>query len=258
MSTLEIILIIISIDERIKMKNEICYYCNLSTFKSIISNQTFWLSDIHFMNDSSEETLFLKVLSQVMKEKYNLLSSDTKEYLEKNQFIKGFFTHIEQNYKNLVYVCCFSDEINDDLSQWRGYADDGKGLCIGFNKEIIKKLSTDSDTIKSELISKVKTTDNISIGKVFAQKEIEYTCEDDIIKELRSKIAPIIDQYDTDDKYDYSSKLPDIKLTQELYKKPLGIKDFIKINLSNQRTNIDCVFSMLCMRKLLEKLMIIL
>lgn len=38
-----------------KMENEICYYCNLTTFRSIISNQTLWLSDIHFMNDSSEK-----------------------------------------------------------------------------------------------------------------------------------------------------------------------------------------------------------
>lgn len=120
------------------MENELCYYCNLSTFKSIIENQTFWLSDIHFMNDSNEETLFLESLSEVMRNKYESLSSETKKHLDNYESIKGFFTHIEYNYKNSAYICCFSDGINDDLSQWRGYADDGKGLCIGFKKNISK------------------------------------------------------------------------------------------------------------------------
>ena len=31
------------------------------------------------------------------------------------------------------FVVCFS-EMPDVLSQWRGYADDGKGCCIGFSK----------------------------------------------------------------------------------------------------------------------------
>ena len=60
------------------MENELCYYCNLSTFKSIIENREFWLSDIHFMNDSSEESLFLDSLSDVMKKMREKLSAQTK------------------------------------------------------------------------------------------------------------------------------------------------------------------------------------
>ena len=48
------------------MKNELCYYCNVTAFKSIIENHSFWLSDIHYMNDSSEESLFLDALTEVM------------------------------------------------------------------------------------------------------------------------------------------------------------------------------------------------
>ena len=42
----------------------------------------------------------------------------------------------------LTYVACFSEK-KDCLSQWRGYADDGRGISIGFCKkklEILPKI----------------------------------------------------------------------------------------------------------------------
>ena len=122
------------------MKNELCYYCDLSVFKSIIENREFWLSDIHFMNDSSEESLFLDALTDVMKKMREKLSDSTKSHLDRNSFIDSFFTNIKHNYKNMLYICCFTDGKNDDLSQWRGYASDGTGLCIGLKKNRIKEL----------------------------------------------------------------------------------------------------------------------
>lgn len=208
------------------MEKELCYYCNLSTFKSIICNHTFWLSDIHFMNDSSEETLFLDSLSEVMRESYLSLSPKTKEYLEKNNFIKGFFTHIEKNYKNFVYICCFSDGINDDLSQWRGYADDGRGLCIGLKKEVIQALSNNTNTLQS--ISEKDKKEYVSISKVFAQKEISYSYKEEIMDELRKKITPIIQKYDKSEKQTVSLPHPDAEFTLELYKKTFNYKAFYK------------------------------
>ena len=35
---------------------------------------------------------------------------------------------------------CFS-ESEDQLSQWRGYAQNGKGLAIGFDKRILEELN---------------------------------------------------------------------------------------------------------------------
>lgn len=39
----------------------------------------------------------------------------------------------------LTYVVCFSEKM-DCLSQWRGYADDGKGISIGFCKKMLESL----------------------------------------------------------------------------------------------------------------------
>lgn len=40
----------------------------------------------------------------------------------------------------LTYVACFSEKM-DCLSQWRGYADDGKGISIGFCKKMLESLT---------------------------------------------------------------------------------------------------------------------
>lgn len=165
-----------------------------------------------------------------MREQDESLSDSTKKYLEKSKFIKSFFTHIEKHYKNFVYICCFSDGINDNLSQWRGYADDGKGLCIGFNKDAIQELSNNSNKIKSEVFTnEEKRNDKVSISKMFAQRTISYASKEDILCELRDKIQPIIEAYDIADKNNYVD-LPDVKLTQELYKKTFNYKGFYKNN----------------------------
>jgi hypothetical protein len=36
--------------------------------------------------------------------------------------------------ENSVYVACFS-ELSDDVNQWDRYADKGKGMALGFNRE---------------------------------------------------------------------------------------------------------------------------
>ena len=154
------------------MKNELCYYCNLSTFKSIIQNQTFWLSDLHYMNDSAEESWFLDALSDVMRKFRDGLSDEAKEYLDKNKYMDDYFTNIKNCYQFLTYICCFTDGKNDDLSQWRGYASDGTGLCIGFKKNKIQSL------------------------KKLHQDKINYSDKAKIMKELEDKIAPIIEQFD--------------------------------------------------------------
>lgn len=38
----------------------------------------------------------------------------------------------------LTQVACFSER-KDCLSQWRGYADDGKGMAIGFDKKLLEQ-----------------------------------------------------------------------------------------------------------------------
>jgi hypothetical protein len=59
-----------------------------------------------------------------------------------------------------TFCVCFS-ESRDKLSQWRGYAQDGKGIAIGFDKEILKELNQISEF-------------HIAFGKVIYDNPQEY------------------------------------------------------------------------------------
>ena len=188
------------------MQNELCHYCDLPAFKSIIEKREIWLSDIHFLNDSSEESLFLDALTDLMIKLRDSLSDSTKAYLDQDTFMNSFFTNIKYNYKNKLYICCFTNEKNDDLSQWRGYADDGAGFCIGFKKELINKLSENTTIEKHTLKDDGSLQkERISTSYVFSQKDITYSDKKDrktgIVKSFsfneQTVIAVFVKQHNT-------------------------------------------------------------
>lgn len=82
-----------------------------------------------------KENAFLELQKLILSTKiYNLLNLLTK--INKTLCINN----ILKNYTNETnkYICCFSAD-GDILSQWRAYANDGKGVSIGFNIEKLKK-----------------------------------------------------------------------------------------------------------------------
>jgi len=113
--------------------NIVYYYCDEKVFNSIMKEHKLWLTSIWDLNDSSEvHWTFKKVWAKVRDELNKTLTDKQKELIT---LING-----EINYKMYeaysYYIICFSRE-SDLLSQWRGYADDGKGFSVGINLEKI-------------------------------------------------------------------------------------------------------------------------
>jgi hypothetical protein len=112
------------------------HYCSLESFLSIISNSTIRLSNISKSNDKDEIRycfdIFEKTLKEACKEfsKNNVDNPDIKRYFNEIDY-NSLVTRAVKNDSLIYYVACFSEE-SDLLSQWRGYADDGKGVAIGF------------------------------------------------------------------------------------------------------------------------------
>lgn len=117
-------------------KEEILYhYCSVDTFFNVIKNAKLWLSDIEKSNDYRECVACREMVNEKIKEYLNNDKQALKEW--KIGYEKG--TQI--NYNSRILGVCFS-ESEDQLSQWRGYAQNGKGLAIGFYKKILETLNS--------------------------------------------------------------------------------------------------------------------
>ena len=106
-------------------------------------------SDLRYMNDKEELTfgidVMMEALRTIVEDKSSTYDSDLKKWL-KEEFLND---PNEEKFKqelaeDKIYIACFSKH-SDDLSQWRAYGDNGKGVCIkfDFNVTLDDKLSDD-------------------------------------------------------------------------------------------------------------------
>lgn len=110
------------------MKETMIYhYCSESVFNKIIETQEVWLSDITKMNDKSE-----------YRSGYGIIREVLKEFGLDNHDIVSEMSDFNLNQVFYILIGCFSS--NGDLkSQWSEYADQGKGVSIGFSADKIKQ-----------------------------------------------------------------------------------------------------------------------
>lgn len=114
------------------MTDKVFHYCSTDTFQKIIFNGSLRLSALSMSNDSAEgnwiHTMLLRVIASDFGNDENLISAAGFAILGNTSF--------------LGLGVCFSSE-PDLLSQWRGYADDGFGMCIGFDREKLASIVGD-------------------------------------------------------------------------------------------------------------------
>lgn len=149
--------------------NEVVYhYCSVDTFFNIIKNSSIWLSDITKSNDYQECIRCREIVNRGI-----------EEYLRDDiEALQAWRTWYQEGvYSNSMktFCVCFSGS-KDKLSQWRGYAQDGKGMAIGFDKEILEELNQISEF-------------HIAFGKVIYDNPQEYVQEiiADNIKKFKYK-----------------------------------------------------------------------
>ena len=152
------------------------HYCSLSTFKSILDNKSIWLSDIRRSNDSLElQWIMGKCQSYILQAWVDYVEAVKKERglevlsLEHFDRFKDLYNLVsaydaDDDTKNWVF--CLSEKA-DDLGQWRGYADDGKGIAIGFNSAVFKTINQIGQIVRS-------TTVDLKFDKVhYSERDIK-------------------------------------------------------------------------------------
>lgn len=117
----------------------IYHYCSMDTFNIIMKNKTLRLSDITKSNDSQEKLLIYNHLKKAMTNAFKSVHLTIKP--EDSDGVGSYLSTAKKDLDEVVHqkslVVCFS-KAEDLLSQWRGYANDGRGFSIGFDLELLK------------------------------------------------------------------------------------------------------------------------
>jgi hypothetical protein len=106
------------------------HYCPVSSFYSIIKNNSIWLSSLSLSNDYMEGRLVEEIFARMLKQS-NFSDEDIVPVIEALKNLNEIFDGLG---------FCISEK-PDLLSQWRGYADDGKGFSIGFSEKYFHSLT---------------------------------------------------------------------------------------------------------------------
>lgn len=151
------------------MTKTVYHYCSMSTFTSIMRNRSIWLTTLRDSNDSFEGTWARRKFE-------SLRPSPVTDYFRKASYTLDTATHTGKD----VAGICFSAE-KDLLSQWRGYADDGRGFSVGFSADALRSVArklneTHRITLQLEAIEYVARLDADFLRdfKVFVDKQ-EYS-----------------------------------------------------------------------------------
>lgn len=108
------------------------HYTSIEGFLGIISSKSLWASHCQYLNDASEYEHAL-----------NYAKNISSDIFMNDDYNAGFGFILRKNISLIpdnsnVFITSFSEKF-DLLSQWRGYCPPNEGICIGFDKNIIKE-----------------------------------------------------------------------------------------------------------------------
>lgn len=110
------------------------HYTSLDAFLSIVNSKSLRATNVHYLNDSSESELGLKLMKQVGEEARRTAEGIDAEFLA--YFVEWLDGSVLDSAS--VYVLCFS-EAHNQLSQWRGYTEHGRGICLSIDSGLLVK-----------------------------------------------------------------------------------------------------------------------
>lgn len=111
------------------------HYCSLETFMKIIDGSKLRMTNIIKSNDISEVTFcidkYIAAADEALDRARELITNRAFTAFSHSLDMSKLIEDSIRNKLHTYYVTCFSTE-PDLLSQWRGYADNGNGVALGF------------------------------------------------------------------------------------------------------------------------------
>jgi hypothetical protein len=118
---------LLRLDATNKVAKPLYHYTDGAGLKGIIENKEIWFTSHLHLNDPGEIRFGVKVAAKLLEEIGS--GSDPRIKLLCDMII-DLFTHENMNGAFGFYIASFSQN-GDELGQWRGYGDNGRGYAIG-------------------------------------------------------------------------------------------------------------------------------
>ncbi len=110
-----------------KLPGILYHYTSLAGLLGTLGSHSLWMTDMAYMNDSSELQYGIDLINQCYESKLTKLPATCAELLN-----RAFWSRevIEESGARMVACFCTNDDL---LSQWRAYGQGGSGYNIGFD-----------------------------------------------------------------------------------------------------------------------------
>lgn len=158
------------------------HYCSIDAFMKIVIQKKIRLCNVMKLNDEEECIDIDRIIDEVVNENNDW--NNDKNVLE---LIKDYKKHKVVTHK--AYIACFSKD-KDRLSQWRSYANDGKGVAIGFDFNKLTSRTNDEIRTLSNCSPEIVTMINTSLGhyKVIYSEEDKKQLINSILSSYVSEV----------------------------------------------------------------------
>lgn len=123
-----------------EIPDTVCHYTDSRGLHGILACGSIWLTSFKFMNDYTEFKYGLAVLGKKLRQFLDPKNYDP-QFIDMCKRIWSFLQTESEDPVLKPYVFCLTEK-KDHLSQWRGYAEFGKGFCVELRVSEIQRVNS--------------------------------------------------------------------------------------------------------------------
>jgi hypothetical protein len=114
------------------------HYTDFDGVAGILATRSLWLSKISTLNDTSEIHLAV--------EQFKARAAQAAERLAPDEalFLREAAAHLDDARRTYICVASFGEQ-DDQLEHWRSYANDGRGIALGFHASALREAGSVHD-----------------------------------------------------------------------------------------------------------------
>ncbi len=119
-----------------RMDQILYHYTDFISFDGILKGRELRVNNVLNMNDAMEMELFMSGIFKAVEKRFSE-TEDERIIAQIDKMIEAIRSRV---FDFSLYAACFS-ELRDDAAQWERYANRGKGVCLCFRKDELKKMT---------------------------------------------------------------------------------------------------------------------